>query len=197
MQRKSSWCSTFYCIRKPGENQAWKSIPSEFSSGNLIKWWKIEQSDLLYSHNTLADSLLRTIRWIHTPKQNQKCCWNPDHSSSTVRTIKCERSKTNPQKIQRKTATKNVYVFHIANICIHGEESHGKHTFHLNTEDLSMKQMFDISGKLKLGWIFMETFLVWWWRSHQSLAHKKMCFQILDFAEEKLREPKIQHCIGK
>ena len=44
----------------------------------------------------------------------------------------------------------NVHVFHIASICIHGEEllrqligNSIKHT-----EDLTMKQMFDISEKL-------------------------------------------------
>ena len=41
-------------------------------------FWKkkkitIEQGDLLYSHSTRTDSLLKTIIWILTPKQNQKC----------------------------------------------------------------------------------------------------------------------------
>ena len=38
----------------------------------------------------------------------------------------------------------NVYVFYITSICIHAEESHSIK----NTEDLTMKQMFDISEKL-------------------------------------------------
>ena len=33
MQRKDSWRATFYCIRKPGKNQTWKSISSE-----LVNW---------------------------------------------------------------------------------------------------------------------------------------------------------------
>ena len=55
-----------------------------------------------------------------------------------------------------------------------------------NTEDLTMKQMFDISGKLKteqsdeiygmsrINWEHsMEVFVFgWWWTSHQSLVHK-------------------------
>ena len=42
----------------------------------------------------------------------------------------------------------NVYVFHIASICIHGEEySDNLHSIK-NTEDPTMKQMFDISEKL-------------------------------------------------
>ena len=42
-------------------------------SGNLMNWWKLEQGDLLYSHSTRTDSLLKTIIWTLTPKQNQKC----------------------------------------------------------------------------------------------------------------------------
>ena len=72
-------------------------------SGNLMNWWKIEQ-DLLYSHSTRTNSLLKTTIWTLTPKQNQKCRWNPDHSC-TGWMIKCERGRTNPQKMQRKTAT--------------------------------------------------------------------------------------------
>ena len=33
MQRTDSWRATFYCIKKPGENQTWKSTTSE-----LAKW---------------------------------------------------------------------------------------------------------------------------------------------------------------
>ena len=29
MHRTDSWCATFYCIRKPRENQTWKSFSSE------------------------------------------------------------------------------------------------------------------------------------------------------------------------
>ena len=44
----------------------------------------------------------------------------------------------------------NVHVFYIASICIHGEELPRQFTFHQKkkTEDLTMKQMFDISEKL-------------------------------------------------
>ena len=42
-------------------------------SGNLMNWWKIEQSDLLYSHSTRTDSLLKAVIWTLTSKQNQKC----------------------------------------------------------------------------------------------------------------------------
>ena len=43
-------------------------------SGNLMNLWKLEQGDLFYSHSTRTDSLLKTIIWILTPKQNQTCC---------------------------------------------------------------------------------------------------------------------------
>ena len=42
----------------------------------------------------------------------------------------------------------NVYVFCIASICIRGEESLRQFAFHQKTEDLTMKQMFDISENL-------------------------------------------------
>ena len=42
----------------------------------------------------------------------------------------------------------NVHVFYIASICITGEELLRQFAFHKNSEDLTMKQMFDISEKL-------------------------------------------------
>ena len=42
----------------------------------------------------------------------------------------------------------NVYVFYIASICTHGKELLRQLAFHQNTEDLTMKQMFDISENL-------------------------------------------------
>ena len=42
----------------------------------------------------------------------------------------------------------NVYVFYIASICVHGEELLRQFAFQKNTEDLTMKQMFDIFEKL-------------------------------------------------
>ena len=70
-----------------------------------------------------------------------------------------------------------------------------------NTEDLTMKQMFDISEKLiieqsdeiygisKINWEHS--------RSHQSLAHKGLCilrFCIMPWKDE--REPTVKHCMG-
>ena len=42
----------------------------------------------------------------------------------------------------------NVCVFYITSISIHGEELLRQFAFHQNTEDLTMKQMFDMSEKL-------------------------------------------------
>ena len=85
----------------------------------------------------------------------------------------------------------NVCVFDIGSICIHGKELLGQFTFHQNTgEDLTLKQMFDISEKLiveqsdeifgvtqnQLGNFSMETIISGqWWRSHQCLACKGLC----------------------
>ena len=51
---------------------------------------------------------------------------------------------------QRQTfcAMGNVYVFNIAIICIHGKNYSDNWHSIKNTKDLTMKQMFDISGKL-------------------------------------------------
>ena len=67
--------------------------------------------------------------------------------------IKCERGRTNSQKIQQKAAkfcdVDNVHVFYIASVCIHGERITLDNWHSIkNTEDLTMKQMFDISEKL-------------------------------------------------
>ena len=65
--------------------------------------------------------------------------------------IECERCKTNPQKMQQRQTfftIENVYVFDISSICIHGKDySDNGHSIK-NSEDLTMKQMFDISEKL-------------------------------------------------
>ena len=46
----------------------------------------------------------------------------------------------------------NVHVFNIGSICIHGKQLLRKFTFHQNTgNNLSLKQIFDISEKLIVG----------------------------------------------
>ena len=82
-----------------------------------------------------------------------------------------------------------------------------------NTEDLTLKQMFDIFWEIDirtirwdlwsennyLGRLFMEVFVFdWWWTSHQSLAHKGLRilrFCIVSWKDE--REPSIKYCMGR
>ena len=129
----------------------WNVDKTWSSHGNLMNWWKLEQGDLFYSHSTRTDSLLKTIIWILTPKQNQTCRSNPDHSC-TGWMIKCERGWTNPQKMRRKTATNTLWYGEC--LCL----LHCKHLYSWEritqtiyipskkkTEDLTVKQMFDKS----------------------------------------------------
>ena len=64
---------------------------SSYSEWNVDKTWssqewksdelmEVKQGDLFYSHSKRTDSLLKPIMWTLTPKQNQKCHLNPDHS---------------------------------------------------------------------------------------------------------------------
>ena len=82
-----------------------------------------------------------------------------------------------------------------------------------NTEDLTLKQMFDIFWEIDirtirwdqwsennyLGRLFMEVFVFdWWWTSHQSLAHnglRILRFCIVSWKDE--REPSIKYCMGR
>ena len=57
-------------VDKTRSSQEWKSD----------ELMEMEQGDVFYSHSTRIDSLLKTIIWIRTPKQNQKCRWDPDQS---------------------------------------------------------------------------------------------------------------------
>ena len=72
-------------------------------NGKLIKlgfnWWTIERS----FHNTRTNSLLKTLRRSLTPKQNRIVV--RIHIILYSGIIECEILKTNPLKMQRKTAT--------------------------------------------------------------------------------------------
>ena len=74
-------------------------------NGMLIKTW----SQYWKSDELMEDRTRRPVVFAqHTPKQNQKCRLNPDHSC-TGWMIKCERGSTNPQKMQQKTATTTLW----------------------------------------------------------------------------------------
>ena len=87
---------------------------SSYSEWNTDKTWSSQEwkSDELMDDRTErpvvcsqgTNSVLKTMRRILTPKLNQNCCQDPDHSC-TGWMIKCKRDKNNPQKMQPKTAT--------------------------------------------------------------------------------------------
>ena len=56
MQRKDSWRACIYCIRKPGENQTWKSTTSE-----LMKWAASKNRETCFRR--LLIKLLRVECW--------------------------------------------------------------------------------------------------------------------------------------
>ena len=72
----SSWTEQHLRTRRPFED----AYSSSYSEWNVDKTWSSQEwkadelkSDLFYSYSTRTDSLLKTIVWILTPKQNQKC----------------------------------------------------------------------------------------------------------------------------
>ena len=98
-------------------------------SGNLMNWWKmIERWDQCWTHSTRTDSLLKTIRWILTPKQNQKDATKDSDKHSVMWRM-------------FMSSTLQASVFMGKNY------SDNWHSIK-NTEDLTMKQMFDVSEKL-------------------------------------------------
>ena len=56
MQRRDSWRACLYCIRKPGENQIWKSITSE-----LVDWAASKNKETCFGR--LLIKLLRVECW--------------------------------------------------------------------------------------------------------------------------------------
>ena len=131
--------------------------------------------------------------------------------------IKCGRGKTNPQKIQQKTAT---------NILWYGEclcLLHCKHLYSCggitqtigipskNKEDLTMKQMSDISEKLMIGqsdeiyglntinwehssWKYLSLVMN---KSSVSWTQTSTYSQILYCSWKDEREPTIKLCMGR
>ena len=132
---------------------------------NLMNWWMIERWDppcarkiwilttilillrrLQSRIDALAESKQRVCPFYRDlllllPKW-RSCMYERNVSEtlaeSKQRVIECERFKTNPQKMQQKTA-KNIlwcgdffFVFNIASICIHDEELLRQFAFHQN-----------------------------------------------------------------
>ena len=160
----------------------------------------IGRGDPLWAHSTRTDSLLKTMGRILTPKQNQNCRQDPDHSC-TGWMIKCERGKNNPQKMPQKAATNILWYGECLSLqhCKYryswwritqtiGIPSEIQKISHWNrcstySEKLISEQSDEIYGENNyLGRLFMEVFVFdWWWTSHQSLAHKGL--RILRFCK--------------
>ena len=107
---------------------------------------------------------------------------------------------------------RNVHVFNIGIICIHGEELlrqlafHQKHKrSHNGTNvrhicEIGVRTRWDLRSENNwLGTLFMDVFIFgWWWTSHQSHAHtglRILRFCIMSWKGE--REPKVKHCMGR
>ena len=115
-------------------------------SGKL-KCWKEERGDLLYSHSTRTDSLLKTIRSIVTPRHVVKIQiilaqgeWSSAKEAETILKRCNERQR---QIFSDMNSTLRASVFH------HMVKNHSDNLHSIkNTDDLTMKQMFDVSEKL-------------------------------------------------
>ena len=110
-------------------------------SGNLMNLWKMERGDPLIAHSERTNSLLKTMRRILTPKQNQNCRQDPDHSAqgewSSAKETKTIFKRCNERQRQTFWNMGNVSVFNNASIYIHGEELPGKFTFHKKIRKIS------------------------------------------------------------
>ena len=133
------WCATFYCIRKPGKtrhevNFLWvrelssiteqgdllKTLthqptqigmftrPFLFKSGNLMNWWKIKQSDLLFFAQQTDRFIVENENMNFHTEAESEVSLKSSHSCKRW-VIKCERNRTNLQKMQQKTATNTLW----------------------------------------------------------------------------------------
>ena len=183
-------------------------------SVNLMNWWTIEQGDLLYSHSrfivdddvmdsytvTESDLSLKSRSFLH--RMNDRVRKMLDHSSKDATK---DSDKHSVRCRMFVSSTLQASVFMVKN------DSDNLH-FIKNTENFTMKQMFDTSevdsrtnkwdlwsDSIWLGRFFMEIFTFgWWWRSHQSLAHKGsriFRFCIMPWKDE--REPTIKLCMRR
>ena len=67
MERKDSWCASFYCIREPGENQIWKSMSSELAN------WAASQNRATCWRRLLIKLLMKNCSGIFLhPSKTQK-----------------------------------------------------------------------------------------------------------------------------
>ena len=183
-----------------------------FKSGNLMNWWKLEHGDLFMnnhlvcSQDTRTNLLLMTMMWTVTPTQNQTCRYYPDHSC-TGWMIECERFNTNPSKDATQDSNKHSLMWRVSlSSTLEASEFMGKNYSEIlysikNTgNDLTMKQMFDISENFikeqsdeTMEWIQLIRVIlhgnIYLWlvamKSSASRAQRFTYFQILCYALER------------
>ena len=185
-------------------------------SGNLMKCWKWGRRDLLMNNHPYFHRVNGQIycwwRWYGLQHRRRirhvvKIHIIPAQGEwSIAKDIGPILKRCNTRQQQTFFNVENVYVFDIASICIHGKELPRKFTFHQNTgNNLTMKQMFDISEKLTqseeiygVNAIYWVVFLFWWWRSHLCFAYEGLRifrFCVMPWKDE--REPTIKNCLGR
>ena len=122
-------------------------------SGNLMNWWTIERGDLLFAYSTRTDSLLETMRQILTPKQKQKLSLG---SRSFLHKVNDQVRKGHKQSSNDATqdSDKHSVIWRMfMSSTLQASVFMGKNYLEIlhsikNTEDLTVKPMFDISEKL-------------------------------------------------
>ena len=116
------------------------ALSSSYSEWNVDKTWSFQE----WNSDELMED--RTVRPIVCPQGGAHQFVIEDDEAESELSLESRsflhrandqvrRDKTNPQKMQQKTATNilrygNVYVFYIASICIHGEELLRQLAFH-------------------------------------------------------------------
>ena len=243
MQRKGSWCATFYCIRKPWENQTWKvnflcarELSSITEQGDLFKtlthqatqkgmliklgllrveiWWLMEDRTgrpVVFAQHTEKFIVENDDMDSHTGAESEMSL----ESRSFLHRVNDQvRKEANERQRQTLCDMENVYVFYNAKHLYSWRRV--TQTIYIpskNTEDPTMKQMFDISEKLiseqsdeiyGVNTINWQEFLNgkyfifgWWWRSHQSLAHKGVRISDSVLCLGKMNENPITYCMGR
>ena len=181
-------------------------------SGNLMKWWKNERGDVLMSNHpacsqsTQTDLSLMTMIWTLTPVTESDLSLNSQSFlnwvNDRVRKMLDHSSKDAMQDITLE-----------ASVFMGKNYSENLHSIKNTENDLSLKQMFDISEKLIVGTTdgifgvsqinredspWRQLSFGQWWRSHQSLAREGLRilrFCVMPWKDES--EPSITYGMGR
>ena len=176
MQRKDSWCATFYCIRKTRENQIWKSntsklVPAVYVHSSSCSKWKVDK--IWSSQEWKSDELMedRTgrpdVNAQHTDRfivENDKMNSYTKAESEMPLASRSFLHRVNDQVRKRqnkssKDATKDSDQHSViwwmfmsstlqASVFMGKNYSDNLHSIKNTEKDLTLRQMFDISEKL-------------------------------------------------